>query len=156
MSGWMHRAAIPGASATINTTMIKKHVLEIGLVLPGVPDQRDACVARLIELLQAQGLDSAHVVQQNGTAQLCLHFDPLRFSLQQVRTMALPAGAKLDRRYRHELVRLGGMDCTICATVIEHALMRHGGVLEAAVSYAAETMRLEYDTEKARPASTKA
>ena len=40
------------------------------------------------------------------------------------------------------------MDCATCATVIEHALKRLDGMLEASVSYAAEKMRLEYDVEK--------
>jgi Cd2+/Zn2+-exporting ATPase len=128
--------------------MIDKLALQLTLVLPGVPDQRDACIARLTALLQEQGLTSAHIVEQDGKAQLCLHFDPFRFSLQQVRTMALLAGAELDRRYHHETARVGGMDCSTCATVIEHALSRLDGVLEASVSYAAETLRLEYDTEK--------
>lgn len=128
--------------------MIDKLALQLTLVLPGVSDQRDACIARLASLLQERGLTSAHVVEHDGNAQLCLHFDPFRFSLQQVRTMALLAGAELDRRYHHETVRIGGMDCSTCATVIEHALTRLDGVLEASVSYAAETLRLEYDTDQ--------
>ncbi|WP_370653846.1 cation transporter [Undibacterium sp.] len=40
-------------------------------------------------------------------------------------------------------MRIDGMDSTTCATVIEHALHRVDGVLEASVSYAAERMRLE-------------
>jgi Cd2+/Zn2+-exporting ATPase len=40
------------------------------------------------------------------------------------------------------------MDCPTCATVIEHALGRLDGVLEAKVSYAAERLRVEYDSEK--------
>ena len=38
------------------------------------------------------------------------------------------------------------------ATLIEHALHRLDGVMEAAVSYAAERMRLEHDSAKAAPA----
>ena len=54
----------------------------------------------------------------------------------------------LSGRYQHELMRIDGMDCATCATVIEHALGRLEGVLEASVSYAAERMRLEYDSDK--------
>lgn len=60
--------------------MSKKLLLELSLVLPGVPDQRDACVARLIELLRVRGLGAAHIIEQNGAAQLCLHFDRKRDS----------------------------------------------------------------------------
>ena len=48
----------------------------------------------------------------------------------------------------HESLRIEGMDCPTCAIVIEHALGRLDGVLEAKVSYAAERLRLEYDSEK--------
>jgi Cd2+/Zn2+-exporting ATPase len=128
--------------------MTEKIALELALVLPGVPDERDSCVQRLTDVLQAQGLEKVHVVQQDGHACLCLHYDPAQFGLQQVRSMAQATGAELSARYQHELMRIDGMDCSTCATVIEHALGRLDGVLEASVSYAAERMRLEYDTEK--------
>lgn len=128
--------------------MIDNLSLQLALVLPGVPDERDACTARLTELLQVQGLEKVHIVQQEGRPVLCLHYDPTKFTIAQVRSMTLAAGAQLSGRYQHELMRIEGMDCSTCATVIEHALQRLDGVLEASVSYAAERMRLEYDTEK--------
>ncbi len=127
--------------------MTEKLPLQLALVLPDVPDERDSCVERLTTLLQAQGLEKVHVVLQDGKPVLCLHFDPARFSLQTVRNMAQVAGASLSERYKHEFVRIGGMDCSTCATVIEHALKRLDGVQEASVSYAAERMRLEYDSD---------
>ena len=45
------------------------------------------------------------------------------------------------------VLQVKGMDCATCATVIEHALQRMDGVLEASVSYAAERLRLEFDSE---------
>lgn len=128
--------------------MTEKLSLQLALVLPGVPDERDSCVQRLTDNLLAQGLEKVHVVQQDGKPTLCLHYDPTRTSLPHVRSLAQVAGAELSQRYQHELMRIDGMDCSTCATVIEHALGRLDGVLEASVSYAAERMRLEYDTEK--------
>ncbi len=128
--------------------MTEKLSLQLALFLPGVPDERDSCIQRLTDNLQAQGLEKVHVVQQDGKPFLCLHYDPARAAMPQVRSMAEAAGAALSRRYQHELMRIDGMDCSTCATVIEHALGRLDGVLEASVSYAAERMRLEYDTEK--------
>jgi Cd2+/Zn2+-exporting ATPase len=46
--------------------MTEKLTLELALVLPGIPDERDACIARMTELLQAQGMEKVHVVQQDG------------------------------------------------------------------------------------------
>jgi len=124
-----------------------KYVLDLPLLLPGIPDERDTCVERLTELLQAEGLEKAHLVSEDGGARLCLHYDPQRFSMSRVRELAQAAGAKIAHRFHHENLRIDGMDCATCATVIEHALQRTDGVLEASVSYAAERLRLEFDSE---------
>ena len=128
--------------------MAEKCTLDLSLLLPDVPDERDTCVGRLTELLQAEGLERAHVVREDGAARLCLHYDPQRFSVSRVRELAQAAGAKIANRFHHESLRIDGMDCATCATVIKHALQRTDGVLEASVSYAAERLRLEYDSEK--------
>jgi Cd2+/Zn2+-exporting ATPase len=127
--------------------MTGKCVIDLSLLLPGIPDEQDACVGRLTDLLQAEGLEKAHLVREDGVARLCLHFDPQRLGLGRVRELAQAAGATIADRYRHENLRIGGMDCATCATVIEHALQRIPGVLEASVSYAAERLRVEYDAE---------
>ncbi|HMM51015.1 MAG TPA: cation-translocating P-type ATPase [Burkholderiaceae bacterium] len=122
--------------------------LDLALVLPDIPDERDACVGRLIALLEGRGIDQAHVVREDGKARLCLHYDPGRVGMAEVRRLASAAGASIAKRYAHASLRIDGMDCPACADVIEHALGRIDGVLEARVSYAAERLRLEYDNEK--------
>ncbi len=125
-----------------------KLTLDLTLVLPHVPDERDACVGRLISLLKSEKIDQVHVVREDGKARLCLHYDSECIGLVEVRQLVAAAGASIDKRYVHESLRIEGMDCPTCATVIEHALGRLDGVLEAKVSYAAERLRLEYDSEK--------
>ncbi|MCK9285494.1 MAG: cadmium-translocating P-type ATPase [Rhodocyclaceae bacterium] len=126
----------------------EKLELDLPLVLPDVPDERDRCVERLTRLLQAEGLEKVHLIDDNGHARLCLHYDPQRFSVSRLRELAQAAGTTLGKRFHHESLRIDGMDCPTCATVIEHALQRTDGVLEASVSYAAERLRLEFDSEK--------
>jgi len=126
----------------------RKVLLDLALALPELPDEQDACVSRLTELLEAEGLEKAHLVRDDDTARLCLHYDPERFSVSQVRSQVQAAGARITERYRHESLRIDGMDCSTCATVIEHALGRMDGVLEAAVSYGTKRLRLEFDSEK--------
>lgn len=46
--------------------MAEKLKLDLSLVLPDVPDERDACVGRLTELLQAEGLEKVHLVREDG------------------------------------------------------------------------------------------
>ena len=99
-----------------------KLVLDLTLVLPHVPDERDACVERLTSLLKSKDIDEAHVVREDGKARLCLHYDSERIGLTEVRQLATAAGASIDKRYVHETLRIDGMDCPTCATVIEHAL----------------------------------
>ncbi len=133
--------------------MAEKLALDLPLVLPDIPSERDACVVRLIALLQAEGVERVHLVHADGNARLCLHYDPRRFSVSRVRELAQAAGTKIGNRFHHENLRIDGMDCPTCATVIEHALRRTDGVLEASVSYAAERLHLEFDSEKIeRPA----
>jgi Cd2+/Zn2+-exporting ATPase len=74
-----------------------------------------------------------------------LHFNPERLSLPKVRQLALASGAKIASRFRHENLRIAGMDCPTCAVVLEHALGRTAGVLAVSASYAAERLQLEYD-----------
>ena len=123
-------------------------MLDLTLVLPHVPDERDSCVERLISLLKSEHIEQAHVIREDGKARLCLHYDSERIGLVELRQLVAAAGASIDKRYVHEGLRIDGMDCPTCATVIEHALGRLDGVLEAKVSYAAERLRLEYDSEK--------
>jgi Cd2+/Zn2+-exporting ATPase len=128
--------------------MNEKLSLQLTLALPGIPDKGDACVTRFVDMLEVQGLEKVHVIQQDAIPVLCLHYDPVRFTLTQVRRMVDAAGALLSMRYQHELMRLDGVDCTTCATVFEHSLQRLHGVLKVSVRYAAERMRFEYGSEK--------
>ena len=128
--------------------MSKTVQLDIPILLPEVEDARDQCVARLREqLAYQQGLKEVHVDEHNQQAVLCVHYDPDRLTLAQVQRLAAQAGAVVTNRFRHEVVRLRDMDCSTCATVIEHALGRMAGVVAVSVNYAAEKMRLEYDSQ---------
>jgi len=131
--------------------MIQKLQLEIPLLLPDIPNERDSCVDRLQEdLLARRGVNQAHVTRDNGVASLCLHYDPSLLSLTEVRRAAEQVGAELTDRYRHEALSVDGMDCADCALVIEHSLGRLEGVLSARVNYAAGQVWVEYDTARVR------
>lgn len=127
--------------------MIQKLQLEIPLLLPDIPNERDSCVARLQEVLSAhRAVSKVHVIRENGTAQLCLHYDHDLLSLAEISRVAEQAGAELSGRYHHETLPIDGMDCADCAVVIEHSLGRLDGVLSATVNYAAGRLWIEYDT----------
>ena len=121
--------------------------VELPVLLPEVDHEEDQCVERLQEvLLEHKGIQQVHLVRQNGEALFCLHYDPDLVTLSQVQRLAAQAGAQVARRYRHETLHVTGMDCADCALSLEHIFGRLPGVLAVSVNYAAEAMRIEYDT----------
>ena len=86
--------------------------LDLPLLLPGVPDERDQCVERLMERVSTQrGIARAHLDRKGGDAVLCLHYDAHLVTLAQVRRLAEQAGSEVSGRYCHETLRIEGMDC---------------------------------------------
>jgi Cd2+/Zn2+-exporting ATPase len=128
---------------------VEKLTLDLELLLPEVADEQDQCVARLQERLKtARGVTEAHLEKTDGKAQLCLHYDAAQTTLAAIQRLATQTGAEISERYQHNLIRIEGMDCSDCTLAIEHGLKRMDGVLTATVNYAAQTARVEYDTEK--------
>lgn len=126
-----------------------KHRLELPVLLPEVEGTKDQCVERLTEkLLDNHGVSRAHVDETGAQAVLCMHYDPNVIPLDRLERIAKSTGAKITRRYRHENIHLLGMGCTDCAASIEHVVGRAEGVMHVSVNYAAERMRVEYDTER--------
>lgn len=126
---------------------MQKLELELTMLLPAAPDERDGCTARLCALLEGiRGVTEVHVERKNGTSLVCLHYDPDLATLAALERAAQSAGVKVSTRYTHDLVPIEGMDCSDCVVVIEHALRRLDGVLAVTVNYASQIVRVEYDT----------
>lgn len=146
--------------------------LDLPLLLPDVPDLRDRCVARLIDLVsQRAGVLSAHVVRggngesagqegdeacvvpdgasaPSGTphgAQLCLHYDPDRLTLAQVTDLARAAGAGVVDRFAHMLVTFRAVGSEDEGLRLEQGLRDLPGVTAASVNFASQLVRVEYD-----------
>jgi Cd2+/Zn2+-exporting ATPase len=126
--------------------MTEKMRIELRLLLPGIPDAHDGCVTRLRDLLRAkEGIADAHLVdaKPNEPDQLCVHFDPDRLSIGEVRNLVHRAGAELEDRYGHLMIKSEPMHARQARTV-ESRLGQITGVLEAAVSPTGE-IRMEFD-----------
>ena len=138
--------------------------LDIPLLLPGVPDDQDACVARLTALLEGRdgvrrvhithdvdGLKTEHEVGQHpedathGHAALCLHFDAERISLAQITEIATRAGATVAERYAHEMIPFHSVGAEDEGTRIEIAVGSLKGVTAAVVNFPAQVIRVEFD-----------
>ncbi|MFM9962269.1 MAG: heavy metal translocating P-type ATPase [Planctomycetaceae bacterium] len=126
--------------------MTVKTRIEIALLLPAVPDARDACVQRLGDLLRAnEGIDAAHLPDVNGKepGQICIHYDPDRLSISEVRERARRAGAELEKRFGHLLLKTEPMHVRQ-SRMVESRAKQITGVLEAATSPAG-VLRIEFD-----------
>lgn len=129
--------------------MEKTVELEISLLLPGIEDERDECLARLETSLQSRkGISRAHLEREKSPVNLCLHYDPNLLTLPDVKRLAERAGAQIINRYHHDTIPIQGMDCSDCGLVLEHSIGRMEGVLSVNVSYPAEKMWVEFDTRK--------
>lgn len=121
--------------------------LEIPVLLPGVEDEQDQCVARLESTVRNhKGIIFAHLEPDQEPVRLCVHYDPILISIDDVRRLAKKTGAKIANRYKHILIPIEGMDCSDCALTIEHSVSRLDGVLTTSVSYTGQVISVEYDS----------
>ena len=137
--------------------MTEKTRIEIALLLPAVPDARDACVQRLGDLLRANdGIEAAHLTDTNGQrpGEICIHYDPDRLSIGEVRDLARRAGAELEKRFGHLLLKTEPMHARR-AQMVESRARQIAGVLEAAASPAG-VLRIEFDRQAADEAAIRA
>ncbi len=129
---------------------MKKLKLEIPLILPEVPDEKDKCVQELISLLREQkGLEKVHVsaAAENGVPQLCFHYDPELISIARVRSIARQTGATITEKTGHKLIGVEGIRHPRHARSIERSLRDLDGIIEVSVS-ASGMVRAEFDTRK--------
>lgn len=120
--------------------------IDLPLLLPEVPDERDECVARLQAILQSEpGILHTHVVSEGNSPKLCLHYDPSVVSLAQVNRQAHIAGARVTQEFGHAMFQIRAIDGEDAARRIEHTLLGTAGVLTASVSQAAQQARVEFD-----------
>lgn len=139
--------------------------LDLPLVLPAIEDDQDACVARLVQLLEGRsGIERVHVAHggeetahevgehpadapQSG-ATLCLHYDPERLTLSQINDIAVRSGAAISKRYRHEVIPIRALGSEDDGARIEGTIRAIPGVTAATVNLAAQLVRVEYDRER--------
>ncbi len=130
--------------------MTQKTRIEIALLLPAVPDARDACVQRLGNLLSTkEGIEAVHLADVSGDepGQICIHYDPNRLTIGEVRQLARRAGVELEQRFGHLLLNTEPMYAHQ-ARMVESGAKQIAGVLEAATSTAG-VLRIEFDRQVA-------
>lgn len=129
---------------------MKKLQIEIPLILPEVPDDKDPCVQDFIKLLEEQeGIEKVHVEQNSDSdvPHLCFHYNPAEISISRIRKIAKQIGSSISEKIGHKLIEVGGIRHTRQARNIEQALKNLPGMLEVSVS-ASGMVRAEFEKAK--------
>ena len=128
---------------------MKKTRINLDILLPNVPNERDECVSRIIKLLESKrGIDKVHIVPEDGSdkAQLCFHYDPDEISISKVEQLAKKTGVEITERYGHLLIEVSGVRHPRHARIIENDLRRKKGILNVSVS-GTGFVKLEFNKE---------
>jgi Cd2+/Zn2+-exporting ATPase len=91
---------------------MEKIKIDLDIVLPDVPDERDKCVQRIISATESKkGIEKVHIVPETETskAKLCFHYDPEEISIELVQDIAERAGAEITERFGHLLLEVKGI-----------------------------------------------
>ena len=80
---------------------MEKLKINLAVLLPEIPSERDQCVSRIIHKAEQQkGIDKVHLIpgSENSKAQLCFHYRPDLISLETLQRTAEQEGAEFTRR----------------------------------------------------------
>jgi len=130
---------------------VQKIKLDIAILLPEIPDERDACVQRLVKAMQqTNGIEDVHVVERtaDNPARLCFHYNPDRITLNQVKQLAEKEGAAITERYHHLVVNVEGITHQRKTNLVEASLQKHEAVKSVSAA-ATGIVRIEFDTRAA-------
>ncbi len=107
------------------------------------PDDCAACAERLRDGLAVhRGVVGVQPVA--GGDAVRVSYDPDLCSLDCLESTAKELRLDLVGAYAHRVCRVEGMDCADCAQTIERAVGRLDGVTNVAVSFPAQSMRVEF------------
>jgi Cd2+/Zn2+-exporting ATPase len=129
--------------------MMQKTRINLDILLPEIPDERDECVNRIINTMHLRrGIDKIHVIPANGgdKAQLCFHYDPEIISINEVEKLASKTGIAITDHYGHLLIDVSGIRHPRHARLIETQINAHPGIVSVSAS-ASGFIQLEYDKE---------
>ncbi len=126
---------------------MKKLQIEIPIILPGVPDDKDACVQNFIKVIREEkGVEDVHVAEakNGGVPKLCFHYNPSKISISRIRLLAKQVGTSITEQIGHQLLEVKGVRHTRHARTIEQSLRSLEGMLEISVSLSG-MVRVEYN-----------
>ncbi|OQY96362.1 MAG: heavy metal translocating P-type ATPase [Sphingobacteriales bacterium UTBCD1] len=132
---------------------MEKIKLDLDIILPDIPDEKDACVQRIIDTIkERKGIGRVHVVSETETskAKLCFHYNPEDISIDEVQKLAENSGAEITQKYGHLLLEVKGIRYVRHARVVELGLKDLKGILSVSVS-ATGWISIEFDHHETSP-----
>ncbi|MCZ2460652.1 MAG: heavy metal translocating P-type ATPase [Chitinophagales bacterium] len=132
---------------------MEKIKLDLDIILPDVPDEKDACVQRIITAIEKRkGIEKVHIVPEteSSKAKLCFHYNPNEISIDEVENLAERSGAEITERYGHLLLEVKGIRYVRHARMIELGLKDLKGILSVSVS-ATGWISIEFDHHATTP-----
>lgn len=127
---------------------MEKVKINLDLILPDVPDERDGCVQRIISAMENQKeIEKVHIISEtdHSKAKLCFHYDPDIIRIEQVQKLAEQAGAEITHRYHHLVTEVEGIWHQRQTRIIEAELKGRKGIVSVSASSGGLLMT-EYDT----------
>lgn len=123
---------------------METQTLDIPVVWPDYFEDCIQCVERLREMLQEmEGMRSVTINTDRRTLQVTYAKDLLTF--EAIREAARQLGVTVAERFKHERIRILGLDCPDCAAKLEGSIMRLRGVVWASLNYATSVLIVEYE-----------
>jgi len=132
---------------------MNKTRINLDIVLPDIPNEKDNCVQRIIKTMtEKRGIEKVHIIPETETsmAQLCFHYNPDEISLEKVQRLSKEAGAGITERYGHLLLEVKGIRHVRNARVIELSLKDTKGIMSVSAS-AAGWITVEFDHHEITP-----
>jgi len=129
---------------------VEKTKINLDIILPEVPDERDVCVSRVIESIESKrGIDTIHIIppEENKKARLCFHYDPSSISIDEIEELAKESGAEITQLYGHLLIQVSGIRQPRHARIVEADINEVPGVINVSVS-GTGFIQLEYEKSK--------
>lgn len=123
---------------------MEEQTLDIPVVWPDYFEDCEQCIDRLREMLQ--GLDGMTAVSINPDHRtIGISYDTDLLTFEEVKERARLLGVSVAEHYKHEVVRITGLDCPDCAGKLERAIRRVRGVAWASLNYATSVLIVEFE-----------
>ena len=126
---------------------METQTLDIPVLWPDYFEDCVQCIERLTQALESMdGMRSVTVSTDRRTLRVTYAKDLLTF--EAIKDAARELGVTVAERYKHESIRILGLDCPDCAAKVETAMRRVPGVAWASLNYATSVLIVEFEPQR--------